>query len=816
MLFTASCILRPVTCAVYAQEPSKEEEALFVAQKAFEDGFYEVSLGLLERFLKNYPDSKKTAEATLLMGQCYFHQNKFLDALAKFEGLLNQPSARSLQDAVLYWIAEVHFKGNNFTKAASYYKKIIDDFPKSSYAPIAYYSIGWCLFQENDFPQAWEYFKTAEERFPKESFVQDASFKIIECLYNLKDYAALKEKAKEYLKNYPKDTARVPYLYFYLGEADYYLNNFEEAIKGYSKALAGAQNEETRGLARLGLGWSYLKLKRFSLAETVLQEIKPDSLGKSGGDALLLGKAKLMLEYKRYSEAQDLYSSLLNTTGDPLVMVQAYLGKADALYNYGEYKQAIAVYNEALGKISGSAPPRDLSDELHYGLAWAYLKEGQFKEAIDEFQKIAKHSEDKILKVSALCQIGDAYQDSGDYAKAQETYDSILKNYPDSFYADYVQYQLGACLLKNSNYEGAIMAFQSMKNRFPDSKLLDDASYALGLSYFQQENYAAAEEVFKKFPEEFRESSLRPQVMYLWGTSLYNLGKFSEAIEVYKNVIRMYGDDTELAQKAEYEIADCYYQMGNEKEAMAKFKMLRSKYPASSLTPEIIWWLGEYYYRHNDLNLSRRYFLSLIKDFPRSSLIPNAYYALGSSYQEESKYEEAIANFKKVMELGRTDLAAQAAIAIADIYLKQDKIDLALKIYKETVGEYANLAGLIYPKIAEAYRSIGNFAEALDFYRKSLDIVPVREMSNIQFKIAETIEAEGKLDEAIEEYLKVTYLYAENNALAVKALLRAASIYEGREDFQEAGKIYKRIAGMDVEEAKYARERIDWIKTHVK
>ncbi|MCX5703927.1 MAG: hypothetical protein NT066_05515 [Candidatus Omnitrophica bacterium] len=93
----------------FAQEPSKEEETLFVAKKAFEDSFYEVSLGLLERFLKNYPDSPKVTEVNLLIGQCYFHQNRFLDALSKFEGLLSQGSAKNIKDAVLYWIAEVHF-----------------------------------------------------------------------------------------------------------------------------------------------------------------------------------------------------------------------------------------------------------------------------------------------------------------------------------------------------------------------------------------------------------------------------------------------------------------------------------------------------------------------------------------------------------------------------------------------------------------------------------------------------------------------------------------------------------------------------------
>jgi len=50
----------------------------------------------------------------------------------------------------------------------------------------------------------------------------------------------------------------------------------------------------------------------------------------------------------------------------------------------------------------------------------------------------------------------------------------------------------------------------------------------------------------------------------------------------------------------------------------------------------------------------------------------------------------------------------------------------------------------------------------------------------------------------------------------VKSLLRVAAIYEDAENFKEAMNIYKRIISLNVEEAKYAKERIDWIKTHVK
>lgn len=813
-----ACSLSVINCNLpnaFTQD-SKEEEAFFVAKKAFEDRFYDVSIELLERFLKTYPQSAKAQEVNLLIGRCLFYQNKFLDALAKFDALLGDTSAKKIKDGVLYWTAEVHFKGNNFAKAATYYKLLIEEFPNSSYIAAAYYSLGWCLFQEQNFSDALIDFKLVEERYPKDPQAKDASFKIIECLYNLKDYSGLKERIRPLLKGYLKDNASLAYLYFYLAEADYYLNNFNEALGEYSSVLANAGEGDLTALSKLGLAWTNLKLKKYKEAEGIFQEIAIGSLTKRSLDALLLGKAILMAQTNRIDEAKKIYDELLTATDEPSVLIQAYLGKAEALYNLAEYPQAVKVYKEALDKAALFSSCGELVDKLHYSLAWVFLKQGEFKEAIKEFQKIVKTSDDNIVKVSALCQIGDAYQDSGDYAKAGEAYDTILKDYPDSFYGDYVQYQLGLTMLKKSNYDAAILSFLSLKRNYPDSKLLDEVSYALGLAYFQKQDYNASKEIFARFQDEFKESNLGPQALYLLGSSLYNLGDYNAAIEVFKNIIRLYGQDVELSQKAEYEIADCFYQMGREKEAMSRFTALRSKYPDSSLTPEIMWWLAGYYYRQNAASLTRRYLSSLIQDFPKSNLVADAYYALGSSFQEEANYKEALQNFQKVKELSKTDLAGQATIAMADIYIKQEQFNSAIQTYQEIIHDYPNLTNLVYPKMAELYFEIGNYPEALNFYRKSLETVPVKDMAGIQLKIAETKEAQGNLSEAIEEYLKTTYLYSENNTLALKALLRVAQIYEHKNNFKEAVNIYKRIMAMDVQEAKYARERIDWIRDNLK
>ncbi len=479
--FSAVCLIlvpvlmiSPLCRSALAQEQnelSKQEEALFVAQKAFDDGFYDVALSLLERFQLNYPNSPKANDVNLLVGQCYYHLNRFYDALKIFEELLAKPQYPG-KDAVYYWAAEVHFRGNNFSKAAEYYRTIVKDYPQSYYSASAYYSLGWCMFQEQRYKEALDYFTQMEDKFPKHAQSQEAGFKILECFYNLKDYAGLKEKALAYLKQWAQDPDKAAYLNFYIAESEYYLDNFKAAIDGYSKVLSGSRDPKIGALSKLGTGWSYLKLKDYTLAQQAFDQVSAESLEKKSRDILYLGRAVVFFQTGRFSQARNVYDELIKSTADPVTIAQAQIGKADSLYNLAEYKSSIESYIKAAE--SAEAAPPELVDKLHYGLAWAYLKDGEFKDAIAEFKKIVKSTEDKIFKVSALCQIGDAYQDSGQFDKAVETYDTILRDYPDSFYTDYVQYQLGLVQIKTRNYDGAIAGLSGFKNNFPNSKMLPE------------------------------------------------------------------------------------------------------------------------------------------------------------------------------------------------------------------------------------------------------------------------------------------------------------------------------------------------------
>jgi TolA-binding protein len=799
-----------------ASENPKEVELLFMARKAYEDGFYEVCLGMLERFQKDFKDSAKLSQVRLLSGQCYFNQGRYLEALNILEELSGQPQASNLKDAIYFWMAEVHFKGGNFQKSAALYEKLITEFPHSSYCAVAYYSLGWSFSQTGQYRQAVQVFNSLLARFPTEPQSKDAAFKLIECLYSLKEYSELKNKINPILRLYTNDEVRLPYLYFYLAESEYYLNNLDEAVKDYLKAVQDFKDQKVQALAKLGLGWAYLKLSKYKDAENVFSDIKQNLLDKKTSDILVLGQALLMASTNRIYEAKNLYGQLISTASDPLIRSQAYLGKADAFYNLAEYSQAADICNEALNIASvQSAIPEELIEKLRYTLALSYIKQGMIDSGVEILDSFALRRNSREDQVSLFIQIAEAYASAGEFLKAQEYYNRILTLYPDLANADYVRYQIGLLQLRKTDYDAAISSFGFLLKKYPQSKFVPDAVYSLGLAYFQKADYVASCEIFAKFQNEFKDSPLRAQACYMLGSSFLGLGKTNEALNIFKEIPKICLQDVELLQKAEYEVADCLYKLGQENEAANKFKLLRTKYPDSKLAPDILWWLGQYYYRHNDLNLARRYFVSLTNDYPNSNLTADAFYAIGVTFADENKFQQATDNFKMAISLGNTRLKNQSKIALGDIYIRQDNLKEALVQYQEVIKDGPDLAKLLFPRIADAYYKIGDYANAKLFYSKSIEIVDDREIAGLRFSFGETLECAGEFDAAIRQYILAADRNEQPPELFLRSLLRAAKLYEDKENFKEALKIYKRIiekAPTSIETG-FVQERIDWINS---
>jgi TolA-binding protein len=590
----------------YAQVQD-EEEVFFLARKSFEDAYYEVSIGLLERYLNNFPEGLRAGEAELLLAEALFLQNKLPKAQERLEALLDKPSAERIKDAVLYWIAEVYFKGNNFPKAAEAYRKVIDGFPNSSYTPLALYSLGWSLFEEGKFNEALDYFKLMEERYPKEPQALDASFKAVECLYSLKDYTALKERIKPLLKSFSKDKPRLAYLYFCFAESEYYLDNALQAVDLFKKAIKESSDIKMQLLSRLGLGWSYLKLKDYKKAEDEFMNISEDSLDSKGLEALLLGKADALLKQGRLREASEEFQKAVKASDDNLVKAGALMRAGDILQDLKEYGAAIDTYKgiltsypdnqnkdyiisriasasyalsldyfqkedygsslKILEQLRSEFKGRGSLPEVSYLLGSSYYKIGDFNRAIECFRDVTSRSQDPLLLQKAEYAMADSFYHLGKEAEALSRFNALRSRYPGSDLTAGVIFWLGGYYYQQDEMDLAARYFLSLVEDFPKSTLVADAYYSMGLICSARGLPLDAAENFKKALG-YAGPELKSLSTFALAESLESGGSFEQALEWY---IKVSWDD-KFKERAFLRIARIYEDKENFKEALRYYK----------------------------------------------------------------------------------------------------------------------------------------------------------------------------------------------------------------------------------------------------
>ena len=132
--------------------------------------------------------------------------------------------------------------------------------------------------------------------------------------------------------------------------------------------------------------------------------------------------------------------------------------------------------------------------------------------------------------------------------------------------------------------------------------------------------------------------------------------------------------------------------------------------------------------------------------------------------------------------------------------------------FEELVYSYPKsaFAKAAHKEAGEALESAHSYRMAIAHYRKALTEEDSEINAEIQYHIAECLKVNGELKEAVEEYLKVVYLYPSAKFWGIKSEFQCAEIFEKNNEIEKAKKIYERLADEPVEEGEYAKERLAW------
>lgn len=165
---------------------------------------------------------------------------------------------------------------------------------------------------------------------------------------------------------------------------------------------------------------------------------------------------------------------------------------------------------------------------------------------------------------------------------------------------------------------------------------------------------------------------------------------------------------------------------------------------------------------------------TLLKKFPSNAIIPNV---LGAIYFKLGKYEKAIFNYNKAIDL-KTDYTE--AIANRGVALKN------LGKYQEAITSYETAIKL-KPDYAEAYNNLGNIVnasenhqQAIKYYKKAIQIKP--EYAEAHNNLGNALNALGEFEDAINSY----YMAIKFRPHYVESFINLGNVFNTIKRYEDA------------------------------
>jgi tetratricopeptide (TPR) repeat protein len=507
------------------------------------------------------------------------------------------------------------------------------------------------------------------------------------------------------------------------------------------------------------------------------------------------------------------YTELINNYPSGMYVIEAYLGRANAYYELNAFTSAQEDFQYVIDHHH--LEDQELASKARFGLGWVLVKSGDVTAGVRSFQSVYEQSKDQDIKNNALIQMADAYQEGGRFNDAIGIYEQISKNGQRSGLEDYIQYRLAVALLKAEKFEVAQIAFTTLMNKFPDSKYLEDVNYYQGVIQFKNNNWGKAANFMDVFlkgltaPSEFS-----AQANYILALSYLNQKQSEEALKIFQKILRLYPDEPVIAKNSDLAIAKCLFELGQVKEAVKRFKLIVFKYPKSEVEQEALLWLAQEAMKNFQYLQAVEYYRELLDktvDLGRRNQIN---YELGQAYEVQGALDEALVQYKLVTSKDAT-LISKVKLAIAGILSREFDAEKAIKAYLNIAASNTEYAREAYLKVALLYRNAQNYEQEIQIYEKALQVEQGKSMVThveLLFSIADTYELLGNIEKAVDYYLKVPALYRDQTTWIVKSYLRVAKIYEDRKDWEGAKVTYQKIVQFNVEESKFALDRLELLK----
>jgi TolA-binding protein len=742
--------------AQYGDSPVAAEAALRAGDVLRRDRQYKAAAEQYEFILQKYGTGEFAGDAQAGLAWSRFAQGDFSGARAAFQVVLTKyPGTNTAAEAPLR-IGDCYYSEKKFAEAAGSYAEAAKS-QNSDIAAEATYWLGMSRLELKSAAEATAAFETLAAKYPKSAFAQRGQVRLAEALtHQGKTDAALDAYRKAIALN-PATPAAETAAYAH-GVLLYGAKRVPEATAAFRQFLERYPKSGQTAAARLALAQCQFEGKEFGPAASTLQPLTTP--GTTTGDTLaaawfLFGQCQARLS--KPDDAVVSFQASVDAAPQGPYAPRALAAMGSILTARGKTKEAGEVYALLSKKYSDAPQAGDAllraADSARAG--------GRHEEAIRFYSQAVSQRSDPTAVAKARLGLAHSLAQTGKTDAALKTLEELAASKPEASLAVRARFIAGEVQEKANRPDEAIRQYEGALALQPGPEVAAACLLRVGALRSQQKQFAPAADALNRLLTKYPKSALVPEALYELGWGLLEQKQTAKARPYFERLINEFAAH-ELTADAAFRVAEADFAARQYAKAAPRYRLAATAPAGKELADKAWYKLGWCYREMKDHSHAAEAFGKVPSAFPKSDLAPESRLRAGEALIAQAQFRPALTQFTQLIEQLRgkregADLLPRAQLGAGQCRLKLGETDAGLAILRQ-VAVTANgaIGAEAQARIADAFFERGQFKPALDEYlRVTLLFASTPSAPYAQYRLGDTNQKLGDASAANAAYRKV-------------------------------------------------------------
>jgi TolA-binding protein len=624
------------------------------------------AIAAYDSLLMEYPERPYAVDAALAQLNLKIQLTPTAAGLRKLgANLLSSAPFGRYKDRGLLALGNAYLTAKDPEDATLAFKSIVDQSSQSESAPEALFQFGKALMRLADRDSAAVVLNAFLERHPNHQRCAEAAALLAQ-------YESEKGKADranslyDLLEKKYYYTAFATNLHRKRGDAYFTAGDYSKAVESYKRQILQIHsdyfaNDEIPTDLLYNVGYSCEKLgnsteaKRY-FSQYVRRVTESEKLGSVYYSLASIARGENNTELA----GRFLQEAIRHTPASSDEGSQLSLEAAELLFNDGHYVDAIARY----GEVAQQTKKDGLREYLQARIAVCYFRLDNIKEADKRSLAFLKeHPKNETFAAEFEFERGRYLLRKDDSGKALARFENVVRQYKETPVVPEALFWTGRTLELSEKPHEAIALYDSVVKYYPRSSIVPQAELSLGNVYYNLEQWDSAAHYYKTIVDSAsRSPDLLKYAMNNLAMTYKRLKLYDAAMELDRAYIERFPDDTDIVEK-KIDIAVLYQDLGYYDQSAVQLQSLLELGNAS-IEAELRYYMGEAYYYKGNYQQAILEFLKvpyLVSKRGKADWISTSYYMAGQSYEKMSKFDLAMAMYKKIIDSRDTDTEFKTA-----------------------------------------------------------------------------------------------------------------------------------------------------------